>query len=232
MSTVTMGNDRSVMPCVCIAQLPRLTFQMRVEKRDESIACDASTNQRVPALAQKFRCQCRRSQPAYPCLQVRHQQRRRHSFSRDVCDAQSQRVAAKPENVVIISAYDARRLPGTRNFVSRNLRNFLGQEPELDGTRFLNFALLPVKLGGDFVLRAAVLNCTTASCAALASNFNLLLQNFQKTRVYPRLLDEITNASLHGLPRQTHGSPPGHYHYRRRGFGRFQFCEDVQSFTA
>src|SRR4030088_2691651 len=84
----------------------------------------------------------------------------------------------------------------------------------------------------SLVPRATLLGSAAAQLAALAAQGDLFLQDFQKPRVGPRLLDEIAYAVLHRLYREAHGSQAGHHHDRRCLFHLFEVAKDVKALPA
>src|SRR5438876_4436089 len=79
-------------------------------------------------------------------LQVGHQKRRGDALPGNVRDAQTQSIFAEREDVEVIPADRACRLPGTRDFIPRQLRGFAGKELFLNGLGLGDLAFLFLKM--------------------------------------------------------------------------------------
>ncbi len=63
-----MHHDRRVVPGIHISQNAPRPIELRIEKRDEPVACDVAAQERVQPRAEFIRRQSRRSQPAHSRL--------------------------------------------------------------------------------------------------------------------------------------------------------------------
>ena len=174
----------------------------------------------------------KRRESAHGSLQVGHQQRRGHAFSRHVGDTQSKRFLVQWKNVEIIASHQTGRLPGAGDFISRHLRNFARQKFFLNRFGFCDLPFLLLKMEDGFLPRPEFFQRPQARFAALAAQADLLLENFQQPRVGPRLLDKVAHAVLHGFHGQAHGGPSGHGHHRRSIFDLPQPAEHIQTFAS
>ena len=140
-----MKHDGRVVSGIHVTQPPPGAVELRVEESDEAVAGDyCGTPENSGARTEFPATRTGRGKPADTRLKIRHQHRRCHSFSRDVRDAKPECVLIKREKIIIISANDARGLPGSGDLVSSELRNLFRQKTLLNRASFHDFALLLV----------------------------------------------------------------------------------------
>src|SRR6202030_3363714 len=96
-SAIAMQNDPRIVSSIRITQPTRGAVELRIKKCDETVAGDIAENQRVQSLAKAARREQRRGQTSHGRLQIRHQQRRRQSFPRHVCNADPKRFVREGE---------------------------------------------------------------------------------------------------------------------------------------
>ena len=141
-------------------------------------------------------------------LQIRHQQRRRNTFARDVGQDETERVIGDFEEVVVVAADLSRRqaLPG---IVDRAHRAQIAREELLlDVGRDLQLGpLAPLRLG-------------------------LFADRGHQAVVVPGLLDEVAGAAAHRFDRDIEAAPRGHHHHRRAVALLFEAGEQVHAFGA
>ena len=112
------------------------------------------------------------------------------------------------------------------------MRNFARQEFFLDGLGFGDLPLLFLQMKQGFFSRPGFFLGAAAQFAALASQADLLAEDFQKPRVGPGLLHKVAYAKLHGFHGEAHGGPAGHRDDRRSVLDFPQTAEHIQSFAA
>src|SRR5579863_7930241 len=98
----------------------------------------------------------------------------RESFADHVGDTQSHLAVAQWQNIVVVAAHDARRLPGGGDFVARDRRNFARQQAPLDVAGLFEFEGL-----------------ATLAFALSSRPLDFRLERAQELRILPGLLDEI-----------------------------------------
>src|SRR5262249_18468822 len=105
-----------------------LAIQNAEQEGDEFACRDVVTEQTIDFAAQGSGTLGFAGVGAHSRLYVGHQKRSRYSLASHIGDADSKPILIEPEDVVVITAHDSRRPPGSGNLESGKLRNLPGKQ--------------------------------------------------------------------------------------------------------